>query len=389
MRTYAVFYPQARRPGLLKDVGQLAWHMSRRDGWRATIVTHPNSPSYDTIPIDDRFTIEIIPPSRHVLGVSIGGLVWIWHNASNVEVVQLFHLRFQTFVYAALFRLRNPSSVLYMKTDLNTQQFAEKRPKRYSPGTLVGMTSRAAFTFFLDRLAPLGLRLFDLLSGETRASVSWLRTQFPSIAANISHVPNGLAPFPAPGPAQEKRERLILTVARLGTWEKNSEMLVDAAAAIRLTDWKIVFCGPVEPGFREYAESRLGESAVFTGPIDDREELYDLYRRARCFCLPSRFESFAFVLLEAYACGDYILSTDVGVAADLLGDPRDGRLVTDTDSLVAALREVVETDVTLHVRIAERRVEVERLYDWKRITAALEQRIEKAVGAAGSVSRVS
>lgn len=389
VRTYAVFYPEARRPGLLKDVGQLPWHLSRRGGWKTNLVTHPNSPSYDTVLTDERFSIQLMPPSRHLVGVSLGGLAWIWRNARSLDVAQLFHLRFQTFVYAAALRLRNRNVVLYLKTDLDSQQFAAKRPARYARGTLAGALRRTAFAFFLDHLAPIGMRLFDLASGETRASTIWLRSQFPTMADRFFRLPNGLAPLPEPGPSHESREKWILTVGRLGTWQKNNEMLVDAASRVALGDWKIVFCGPVEPGFREYAESRLGASAVFTGPVEDRERLYDIYRNARCFCLPSRFESFAFVLLEAFACGNYIVSTDVGVAADLLRDERDGRIISNESSLSQALEDVVGNDLTSAARIADRHAEVEQSYDWVVIAAQLERRLETILESRSRISRAS
>jgi len=88
-------------------------------------------------------------------------------------------------------------------------------------------------------------------------------------------------------------------------------------------------------------------------------------RRARALVLPSEFEAFGLVLLEAMAAGTPIVATAVGGVPDVLDDGRAGRLVPYGDSvaLARALRSVAEdTGETERLRsVASRRVQG---FDW-------------------------
>jgi len=88
-------------------------------------------------------------------------------------------------------------------------------------------------------------------------------------------------------------------------------------------------------------------------------------RRARALVLPSEFEAFGLVLLEAMAAGTPIVATAVGGVPDVLDDGRAGRLVPYGDSvaLARALRSVAEdAGETERLRsVASRRVQG---FDW-------------------------
>jgi len=88
-------------------------------------------------------------------------------------------------------------------------------------------------------------------------------------------------------------------------------------------------------------------------------------RRARALVLPSEFEAFGLVLLEAMAAGTPIVATAVGGVPDVLDDGRAGRLVPYGDSvaLARALRSVTEdAGETERLRsVASRRVQG---FDW-------------------------
>jgi len=88
-------------------------------------------------------------------------------------------------------------------------------------------------------------------------------------------------------------------------------------------------------------------------------------RRARALVLPSEFEAFGLVLLEAMAAGIPIVATAVGGVPDVLDDGRSGRLVPYGDSvaLARALRSVTEdAGETERLRsVASRRVQG---FDW-------------------------
>jgi len=147
----------------------------------------------------------------------------------------------------------------------------------------------------------------------------------------------------------DAKENIILTVGRLGTYEKDTELLLDALERIDLKDWKVYLVGPIEQDFepvrRRYMERHpeWQDRVIWTGPLTNRSELYRMYSRSRVFVLPSRWESYGIVLTEAQRFGNYLISTPVGAIHDVIGGGKYGEVVGqgDADSLARALNNVV------------------------------------------------
>src|SRR5205823_3276573 len=58
---------------------------------------------------------------------------------------------------------------------------------------------------------------------------------------------------------------------------------------------------------------------AFTGYVD-REQLRSLYRHAKAFIYPSRYEGFGIPPLEAMACGAPVIATRTGAIPEYGGD---------------------------------------------------------------------
>jgi glycosyltransferase involved in cell wall biosynthesis len=124
-----------------------------------------------------------------------------------------------------------------------------------------------------------------------------------------------------------EKENIIITVGRLGTYPKNTEMLLKAAEHIEFKDWKIVLIGPIETTENNFQKTvdnfylsnpMLKNHVFFIGAVYNKKELWEWYNRAKIFILTSIYESFGIVLTEALFFRNYIISTDVGSASDLI-----------------------------------------------------------------------
>jgi alpha-maltose-1-phosphate synthase len=82
------------------------------------------------------------------------------------------------------------------------------------------------------------------------------------------------------------------------------------------------------------------------GKIRDRRELTDLYRRARAFCLPSLYEPYGLVLIEAMAHGIPCIGSAVQSIPEILDEGRAGLLVPpgDAGELAKALIRLLTDD---------------------------------------------
>ena len=139
-----------------------------------------------------------------------------------------------------------------------------------------------------------------------------------------------------------EKENLIITVGRLGTKQKNTEMLLEALKLTKLDSWQIALIGPIEPTFQSYLNHFFQEnptlktSVVFTGAIYEKQQLWEYYNRAKVFVLTSEWESFGIVLTEACRFHNYILSTPVGNAEHIISASGQGEIIPVNDSVYLA-----------------------------------------------------
>ena len=127
---------------------------------------------------------------------------------------------------------------------------------------------------------------------------------------------------------QDEEPVIALMVARFD-YRKGVDVLVramrevvDAGARVRAI---VAGKGIERPNLETLIKNLdLEEHVQLVGPVD-LDELRCLYGRASMFVLPTRYEGFGIVLIEAMAAGLPIVSTTVGAVPDVVGDA--GRLV--------------------------------------------------------------
>ena len=111
----------------------------------------------------------------------------------------------------------------------------------------------------------------------------------------------------------------------------------------------------------------LSEMVAFLGSRA-QETLPYYYSAADVCVLPSHYESFGLVALEAMACGVPVVASRVGGLPYLVRDEETGFLVPDNDPLALAerLRRVL-TEPGLQKRLGARALEVAEAYSWRKV----------------------
>lgn len=107
-------------------------------------------------------------------------------------------------------------------------------------------------------------------------------------------------------------------------------------------------------------ELELSDSIVLLGR---RSDIPQLLSQADIFVLASKFEGFGLVVAEAMACKCYVVATNSGGVAEVMGDT--GKLVPiqNSQALAAALKEAVSLEASERARNNEQaRVRVEKLF---------------------------
>jgi glycogen synthase len=181
---------------------------------------------------------------------------------------------------------------------------------------------------------------------------------------------------------------LVAFVGRL-VYEKGVHDLLRAVPRLRRRHpgirLVVAGSGPHEEALRAQARRmRLGRSVRFTGFLAD-DELTALAAAADCVVVPSIYEPFGLVALEAAAAGTPLVAADVGGLRELIQHGVTGMRFAPGD--VGALAEAVSTllsDQVLARRMARAaRAVVERDYSWR--GAAL--RVAEAYRRAGREER--
>jgi glycosyltransferase involved in cell wall biosynthesis len=183
-------------------------------------------------------------------------------------------------------------------------------------------------------------------------------------------------------PAQGGRAPTILFVGR--DWEnKGGPVVLDAFRRVRarLPDARLIVIGPPtipvgpEPGLEFWGFLRKDVDA-------DLARLLDAYAQADVFCLPTRYESFGIVLLEAMWFGLPVVAPGRWAIPEMVQDGVTGCLVPD--ERVEAYAE------HLHALLADRdraarmgeagAARARERFSWDAVTAAMLRTIGRYVG---------
>jgi len=118
------------------------------------------------------------------------------------------------------------------------------------------------------------------------------------------------------------------------------------------------------PYARLAQQLHLRDRVIFAGGRDD---LPNIYPAADAFVLPTLYETFALVCLEAMASGVPVLATAVGGIEDYLKDGQNGLQIQRDEVDIAASLDRLFSDPELHARLREQGLVTVRDYAWELI----------------------
>ncbi len=129
------------------------------------------------------------------------------------------------------------------------------------------------------------------------------------------------------------------------------------------------------------AQLGIAERLTWLGAVPERRGYRAVVQGARALVLPSAWEAFGLVLLDAMAARVPIVATAVGAVPEVLADGEAGRLVPygDAAALAEALRDVARGPQTTRAKVdaAARRVAE---FNWARSVERLQAVYREAVG---------
>lgn len=199
-----------------------------------------------------------------------------------------------------------------------------------------------------------------------------------------------------------KGERTILFVGRLQPL-KGVDTLIQAATRLRLRDISaehpvnLVVVGGNANGSGDDTDAELARLRALTRDLcmdrmvvflgqRDQDKLPYYYSAAEVVVMPSHYESFGMVALEAMACGTPVVASQVGGLAYLVQDGVTGFVVPDQDPEALADRLTrLLGDPDLRQQMGQQAASYARTFDWENVAAQIAEVYRSLLGVSRAV----
>lgn len=355
---------------LWKDNGGIPFSLSKYLRYKSTYVYTGNKNDITNEIYQKYADIDYIQKSKNKYITYFNILNYVWQHAHEIDILNFYFVRIIGILVACIAKIKNPKIIVYSKLDLDRSHFLELVANK----TLKRQIKNFIITYLSSNI--------DFYTVETQAYIRPLN-QLKRFKNKVKYLPNGYFDDLIKIDNDIKKEKIILTVGRLGTLQKNTEMLVETIENIepeKLKGWKIYLVGSMTEKFKEWFNDRLNAKShlknyfVVTGNINDKKELYTLYAKSSIFVLNSRWEGFPLVLPEAlyFSCYPIITNSFDGVF-DII-KTNFGKIIPNEDknALKNAIEEVLDNKVDYINNGIKASEFVSGNFDWKIIVQKLD-----------------
>ena len=349
---FLTLLPESNNVDMYKDVGMIPYTLSRDFGLH-TAVASSNMDENAASQLDMENTrMDIIKLKK--CNRFIAGLLFLLKNAGRIKVLNLYHGGKVVVVWAAVYKLLNPGGKVYLKLDMDFR-YCEKldKDRKY----------RKTFRKALELVDNVSVE-----SAQIRSRICKYTDKSIDIIYN-GYFDAGLQAFNA-----GQKEDIFLTVGRLGTEQKATEVLLEAfAKSASEHNWKLVLVGKLEEEFKTYLNRfeedhmELSERINFVGALYNKQELFKLYDKAKVFVLPSRWESFGIVAVEALSRGcSLILSEEVAPCDEFTCNGIYGDIIPadDEEALSSAMVRMARRQFNDNISLETAKY-AEDVFNWK------------------------
>lgn len=320
---FVTLFPNATNIHLIKDVGQIPYTLKAKFGIDAVLVTGNKIRAEDGY-LESVFGLKIEKLPFSCFHWKIGCFIYLLFKSKEIDWLNLYHFGKKSLYLASLYKFRNRNGHVYLKLDMNYKtcdQLSDNKQKRN------------IFTKCLE--------IMDVVSIESEEVRQRIQEYTDK---KLLLIPNGYITDEGTSKAKEKKENAFLTVGRLGTKEKATEILLEAfAISATRQNWVLKLVGPICDDFRMYIEDyfrkypELKKRVFFLGTIKDKKVLNKEYEKAKIFILPSRYEGFPLVLPEAQAKGcKMILTSVIPPCKAFVPEEKFGRIIEPDNSVALA-----------------------------------------------------
>lgn len=291
-QTFCTLYLPCSNVELTKDVGQIPYTLGKEHGIDTyvaglNIVNDKNSDMFDFVK-----PIKI----KKIFNDVTSGVFFLIKNAERFDWLNVYHGGRKIYFLMCFYKYFNSKGRIYLKLDMDFRLC-----DKYD----VSNKERKIFQKVVEKA--------DLVTVESAAVKERIQKYSPK---QIYVISNGFQQSNCDLDIEHKVNE-FLTVGRLGTEQKATEILLEAfLLSANKHDWNLRLVGSIEPAFEKYLDKfycnhpEMKKRVIYEGSIADRKKLYYIYLKSKCFILPSRWESFGIAIAEALSCGNRLIISD-------------------------------------------------------------------------------
>lgn len=283
--------------------------------------------------------------------------IYLLFFARNYDCLVLFHHVKRTWINVFIYKLLNRNGKVYVKLDMNYLSIPIQDVR--SKFKVKDKILQSFFNFYFKKVNVFSVETLHAYNNLLKSE----NYRFAIPKDKLLLVPNGfdedlLRTKNYKVKKYEAKDNIMISVARFGAYEKNTEMLLNALLKLNWkNNWKFYFVGDFENSFSQKRDLFMNEHPIlqenvfWTGYISEREKLWDFYNRSKVFVLTSRLEGFAIAQVEASRFNNYMVSTDVGGFMDLTCNgcygieiPQEG-----AKELATALQNIIDGSIDINL----------------------------------------
>ena len=296
-----------RNEELLKDKGLIPYLLYRDQGYESVMVGKDCGSYPYLVDYLKGMKMEFLPD-----GSEEKKKEWILSNAEDTDILILNGLYPVNMDILKIYREKNPEGLVYLPLDANSAWMDRMIHKDQGFQKLMEQ---------VDLIGSSGRRMQRHLNKKWPWAVEYFPNGYFHPWIKIDHI------------EYSKKENLILTVGRLGTEQKATDVMMEAFAVASedIRGWKLKLIGGIEPSFNDYLESffikhpELKDRILFVGKITDKKALFEEYEKAKIFSLTSILEGGTpNVVAEALHSGCAMAVTEFDAYNDAIAEGKCG-----------------------------------------------------------------
>ena len=317
---------------LTKNCGIVPYLFYKKFGFHAVMAGAKIEDSYPYVKYVEGMDVDFLPD-----GAVSTKLDYIRSHAEDMDLFLLHGCYPDYRDIVKCYRSLRPDGKIYMELDINLEA-ADRIPWRVNQ---------------VEEM----LGTCDVIGASCRSMQRYMSRKTPH---KIEYILNGFYNFEGIDytPDFSKKENIVLNVGRIGTYQKNTELLLETFAAVAedMPGWKLRIVGQITERFETYIEKyfaafpAMRERVTFTGVISDRTKMAEEYKKAKIFALTSRMEGGTpNVIAEALSAGDYIVTSEIDAAEEAVDSGRCGEIfpMEDKERFADILRNLARNETRI------------------------------------------